>query len=483
MTSKFLAIDLGAESGRGVLGIIDDKKLRLEEILRFPNKPSYILGSLHWNIVYIFEEIKKALKIYQGKYGTILDALGIDSWGVDFVLLDRKGKILSIPYHYRDKRTDEVMELVFKKVSREEIFELTGIQFMQINTLFQLYTMRDSPLLKVTDKFLMFADFFNYLLTGEKLQEFTLATTSQIFNPREKTWARELLKKLDIPTHILPEITLSGKIIGNILPEIEKEIGLSDIQVITVASHDTASAVAAVPGLEKDHAYLSAGTWMLLGVELNEPLINENVLKENFTNEGGVENTFRFLKNIVGLWLIQQCKKKWNIDYAKIIEEAKTAKPFLAFIDPDAPCFLNPEDMEKEIIKYYQNTKQNLDTSKAGISRCIFESLAMKCRLVIEKIEKLANNKIRVLHIIGGGCQNKFLCQSISNATKMPVMAGPVEATSIGNVLMQAIGKGVISSVREGRELVKNSFTPVLFEPQDTVLWDDAYHKFLKIVQ
>lgn len=481
-SKKFLAIDLGAESGRGVVGIFDGKKLNLEEIHRFPNTTSSILGSLHWNVLYLFEEMKKALKIYSKKYGSDLDGIGINSWGVDFVLLDKNGKILSNPYHYRDKRTNGMVESVFKKVSRGKIFELTGIQFMQINTLYQLFAMKESAVLKVADKFLMIADLFNYFFTGKKLQEFSLATTSQMYNPRKKSWSKELLKKLGLPCSILPEIIQSGKIIGNILPEIEKEIGLRNVPVITVAAHDTASAVAAVPDLTEGHAYLSSGTWMLLGVELKKPLIDKEVLKENFTNEGGVENTFRFLKNITGLWLIQQCKKKWNIEYAVINEFAKDAKPFSAFVDPDASYFLNPLDMEEQIVKYWKKTKQNAGISKENIARCIFESLSLKCRFVIEKIERLTAKRIKVLHIIGGGCKNKFLCQCISNAAKIPVIAGPVEATAIGNILMQAKAKGLISSVCEGRELVKNSFNLITYKPKNTDLWNKAYKKYLRII-
>lgn len=481
-TKKFLAIDLGAESGRGVVGIIDGKKLKLEEIYRFPNRTSYILGSLQWDVLYLFEEIKKTLKIYRKEYGGGLDSIGIDSWGVDFVLLDKNGKILANPYHYRDKRTDGMMEAVFKKVSREKIFELTGVQFIQINTLYQLFSMKDSPLLKIADKFLMIADLFSYLFTGRKLQEFTLATTSQMYNPLKNCWSKELLKKLGLPCNILPEIIQSGRVIGNILPEIEKEVGLKNVPVIAVASHDTGSAVTAVPGLVEGHAYLSSGTWMLLGVELERPLINKEVLKENFTNEGGVENTFRFLKNITGLWLIQQCRKKWNIDYTVINQFAEEVEPFTAFVDPDASYFLNPVDMEEQIVRYWKKTKQNADISRESISRCIFESLALKCRFVIEKIEKLTSKKIKVLHIIGGGCKNKFLCQCISNAAEIPVVAGPVEATAIGNILIQAIAKGVISSVKEGRELVGNSFELITYEPKDTDLWDKAYSKYLKII-
>ena len=492
MQENFLAFDLGASSGRAVLGIFESDKLRLKEIHRFINKPINLLGTLYWNILNIFDEIKNSLSIYSQEYGKILNSIGVDTWGVDFGLIGKDGKLLSNPVHYRDSRTEGMMEEVFKRVLRREIFERTGIQFTQLNTLYQLFSMSfaNSPLLKIADTFLMMPDLFNYFLTGKKFSEFTIATTSQCYDLLDGTWFSSLLDRLDIPTKIMPEVVSPGTIIGNILPDIEEEVGLSPVcragtgspvSVIAPACHDTGSAVAAVPAQSDNWAYISSGTWSLIGIEVENPIINKTSLELNFTNEGGVDGTYRFLKNVAGLWLIQECKRIWEkegetLTYEEITQLASEAKPFIAFVDPGHDSFLNPPDMPNAILNFCENTGQKKPETKGELVRCVLESLALKYRAVLEMIYEI-HGHVDILHIVGGGTQNELLCQFTANATGLPVIAGPVEATSIGNLMVQAKTKGLLSSIEEGRKLVANSFDLVTYEPEQTDAWNEAYQQ------
>ncbi len=485
---NYLAFDLGAESGRAILGKYDGSKLTLHEIHRFSNGPVVIFGRMHWDILYLFEEIKKGLALTVKEGNRELAGIGCDSWGCDFGLVGKDNTLLGYPYHYRDSRTDGMLEAAFQKVSREEIFQHTGIQFMKVNTLYQLLSMviSKSPLLQISECLLMIADLFHFLLTGEKVGEFTLATTSQAYDSREGNWSTPLLKKLGIPTKIMPEVVAPGTVVGNLLPEIVQEANLkSPSPVIASACHDTASAVAATPTGGDNWAYLSSGTWSLLGIELPKPIINKKVLKYNFTNEGGAAGTFRFLKNITGLWLVQQCKKSWekegkHLSYNELMQMAAEAKSSLSLIDPDDEAFLNPPDMPAEILKFCQRTSQSLPEDKGSIIRCILESLAVKYRIVIDQLEELSGCRIERLHLIGGGAQNHLLCQFTANATGIPVVAGPVEATAIGNILMQAIARGDISSLVEGREIVRRSFSIITYQPKDASYWEELYHRFQK---
>lgn len=492
MQENFLAFDLGASSGRAVLGTFESNKLRLKEIHRFTNKPTNLLGTLYWNVLNIFDEIKESLSVYSQEYDKPLNSVGVDTWGVDFGLIGKNGKLLSNPVHYRDSRTDGMMEEVFKRVSRQEIFEHTGIQFMQLNTLYQLFSMSlaNSPLLKIADVLLMMPDLFNYFLTGKKLSEFTIATTSQCYNILDDKWFDTLLERLNIPPEVMPQIVSPGTVIGEIMADIKEEVGLSkssaDISVVAPACHDTGSAVAAVPVQSDNWAYVSSGTWSLIGLEVKEPIINEKTLLLNFTNEGGVDETYRFLKNVTGLWLIQECKRIWEkegetLTYEEITDLAEEAALFVAFVDPDDSSFLNPPDMPKAIMEFCQNTNQKKPQTKGEMARCVLESLALKCRYVLEMIYDI-HGQIDILHIVGGGTKNKLLCQFTSNATGLPVIAGPVEATSIGNLMMQAKTKGLISSIEEGRQLVANSFELVTYEPQNIDAWDEAYQSFVSII-
>ena len=492
VNKRFLAFDLGASSGRGVIGTLENEMLRIEELHRFHNGPTTILGTMYWDILRLFGEMTDALALYTKKYGKDLSGIGFDTWGVDYGLLAKDGSLLGNPVHYRDRRTDGMVEKASEHAGgRKEIFEATGIQFMQLNTLFQLYSMtvNQSPLLEMADTMLLMPSLFLYFFSGKKVNEFTHATTTQIYDPRAGNWAFALLKKLGIPTHILDaDIVSPGTIVGDLLPEIAEVSGLGKVPVIASASHDTASAVAAVPAKGEDWAYLSSGTWSLLGLEVPEPIINEETLRYNLTNEGGVGNTYRFLKNIMGLWLVQECKRIWDregtvLGFGELMQEAEKAKPFTAVVDPNDNLFLNPPDMPEAIAQFCQNTGQQVPSTKGEVTRCALESLALKYRNVLEKMEQLRGKPVDVLHIVGGGVQNTLSCQFTANATGKPVVAGPIEATAIGNIMMQAITTGDIASIAEGREIVKRSFDVVTYEPQNTDQWEEIYQRSRELLE
>jgi len=488
--AKFLAFDLGAESGRAVLGSLDNDALVLEEMHRFFNVPVRVFDSLHWDVLQMFQEMKKALEIYVEKYGSKLDGIGFDTWGVDYALVGSDDSILGYPYHYRDKRTDGMMEEAFKIVPKDEIFRITGIQFMKLNTLYQLLAMSlvKSPILEVTDKMLMMPDLFNFLFTGRKVSEFTIATTTQFYDPNVKDWSKDLFEKFGLPLNILPEIIPAGTEIAPMLPSMRDELGLEDVPIIAPACHDTGCAVAAVPAKGDNWAYISSGTWSLIGVEIVKPIINDLSLKYNFTNEGGVGNTYRFLKNITGLWLIQQCKATWESEgqefsYSEMVKMAEEAKPLVSIIEPNYEPFLSHGDMPKRIIDFCKDTGQTVPETKGAILRCALESLALKYRWGIEKLEEIIGKRIDTIHIIGGGCQNQLLCQFTADATRRNVLAGPVEATAIGNIIMQALAKGYVKSIEEARELIGRSFEVIRYEPESGSEWDEAYGRYLKIAE
>lgn len=487
-TSNYLALDLGAESGRAIVGRLQDDKLELTPIHRFPNDPVRVLDGYYWDVLRLFAEMQQGLLIYRNQYGSDLDGIGIDTWGVDYGLLDKNGALIGNPRNYRDPRTDGMLQAAFERVPREEIFEATGIQFMQINTLYQLLSMKLSgdEALEQAQTLLMIPDLFNYWFTGVKTCEFSIATTSQFYDPRQRDWATSLLNKMGLPTDILQPIIQPGTIVGNLLPHIAEEAGLHDVPVIAPACHDTGSAVAAVPAHGDDFAYISSGTWSLMGIEATEPIISAESLAFNFTNEGGVCGTFRVLKNIMGLWLVQQCRRTWaqegeELSYSEITEMAAQAPAFGPLIEPDAHDFLAPGDMPSRIRAFCARTGQRQPETKGEIVRCALESLALKYRWVTEKLEILSGKSLRAIHILGGGSQNQLLCQFAADATQRPVIAGPVEATAMGNVLMQAIARGRLASLAEGREVVRNSCDLLTYEPQTSAAWDDAYGRFLKI--
>ena len=489
-SARFLAFDLGASSGRGVLGLLDGEMLKLREIHRFPNGPVQILDSIHWDVLQILVEMKSALDLCVKDYGPELDGIGVDTWGVDFGLVGRNDTLLGHPYHYRDKFTDGMMEEAFKRVPREEIFQRTGIQFMKLNTLYQLLAMSlaNSPLLDVAETLLMMPDLFNFLLTGKRFAEFTIATSTQFYDPREKNWSKPLFDKLDLPYHILPEIIPAGTEIGPILPSIGDEVGLGAVPVIAPACHDTGSAVGAVPARGDDWVYISSGTWSLLGVEIPEPIITDLTLKYNFTNEGGVGNTIRLLKNITGMWLVQECKRIWeeagdDLSFDDLTRMAAEAPPLVSVIEPNYEPFLDPGDMPQRIRDFCKETGQPIPEEKSAVIRCILESLALKYRWGLEKLEEILGRRLNVIHIIGGGCQNKLLCQLAADATGRQVVSGPVEATAIGNIMMQALTMGYVGSIAEARDLIRRSFDVVTYEPEATAGWDDIYDRYLEIME
>jgi rhamnulokinase len=487
-TSNYLAFDLGAESGRAVVGRFDGDKLDLTTLCRFPNGPVKVLGSLYWDVLRLFGEMRQGLTLYHRQYGSALDGIGLDTWGVDFALLGRNGTLLGNPHHYRDPRTEGMLKATFARVPREEVFEHTGIQFMEINSLYQLFAMKlgQDPTLDQAETLLMIPDLFNYWFTGVKVCEFSDATTTQFYNPRQRDWARPLLEKLGLPTHILQPVVQPGTVLGKLRPEFAEDTGLEGIPVIVPACHDTGSAVAAVPAQGQNFAYISSGTWSLMGVEANQPVISRDSLAFNFTNEGGVCGTFRLLKNIMGLWLVQECRRTWaqageELNYTQITEMATQSPAFGPLVEPDAHDFLRPSDMPAQIRAFCARTAQREPQTKGEIVRCALESLALKYRWVLEKLEIMQGHTLDAIHIVGGGSQNQLLCQLAADATQRPVVAGPVEATALGNMLMQALARGRIASLAEGREVVRRSCDVITYEPRSAAGWDDAYARFLRI--
>ena len=486
---NLLAFDLGAESGRALLGRFDGAKLSLEEKHRFANPNGRLNGRLLWNFLAQWEELKLGLRKAAGG-GTTIDAIGVDAWGVDFGFLDKSGDLLGNPFMYRDSQTDGMLQAAFGKVPRAEIFEATGIQFLEINSLYQVMAMaqRNRALLDVAQTMLFIPDLFNYFFTGEKVAEFSIATTSQMYDPRKKTWATDMLGKLSVPTHFLPKIVPSGTRLANLRDDVSAECGvMADIPVIAPGCHDTASAVAAVPASGNDWCYISSGTWSLMGVEIPSPIINEKSLQLNYTNEGGVAGDIRFLKNIMGLWLVQECRRQWKKDghehtYAHLTHLAGAATPFKAIIDLNHKPFLAPGQMPKKIAEFCTHTGQSCPSSPGEYIRTCLESLALTYRMTIEGMEEVLGRRIGVIHIVGGGTQNELLNQMTADACGRPVIAGPVEATAIGNMLVTAISLGEIKNLDEGRAVVKESFDVKRYEPRDAGEWDEAYGRYRRVL-
>ena len=485
---KFLAFDFGASSGRAILATLENGKLTLEEKHRFSNDPVTVNGSFYWDVLRLFHEIKQGILACANSGDRDIDCIGIDTWGVDYALLDKDDKLLSNPYHYRDTRTDGMIEKACEISSKEEIFKNTGIAFNWFNTIYQLMSEKDSSALKEAKTLLFIPDLFNFFLTGEKRCEYTIASTSQMYNQEKQEWAYELLEKLGIRTDIFPPMIQPGEQVGLLKADLAEELGIAQVPIIAVASHDTGSAVASVPVPDKkDFIYISSGTWSLMGVELDAPVISDKASKYNFTNEGGVNNTIRFLKNIMGLWLIQESRRYWKsegevLSFDDLEREAREAVPFRSLIDPDYESFQTPGNMPKKIREYCKMTNQPIPETKGEVIRCIAESLAFKYRKTVEAMEDTTGNKYSVINIVGGGIKDKMICSFTANATGRTVEAGPVEATSIGNIIVQAMAMGVIKTLDEGRQVVKNSFDIERYEPQNTEEWDAAYKKWCDIV-
>ena len=485
---KLLAFDLGAESGRAVLGLFDGQRVRLRDVHRFPNGPVRTLDSIHWDVLRLHSEILTGLRKAALEHG-IINSVGVDTWGVDFALLGRGGTLLGNPRHYRDPHTEGMLDTAFARVPRLEIFRQTGIQFMRFNTLFQLLALqRDrSPLLDAAETLLFMPDLFHYWLTGIKSNEYTDASTSQMIEPTTSTWAQGLVRAFGLPNHILGDLVAPGTLLGTLRPAVAAEMGPSRVRVIAPATHDTASAVAAVPASGTSWAYISSGTWSLMGAELPAPLLNDQALEYNFTNEGGVGGTTRFLKNIMGLWLVQECRRRWErsgrtYSYDELTRLAAAAPPFASLVNPDDASFLLPPSMPDALGDCCRRTNQPVPRDVGAFVRCALESLALRYRWVLERLEELLSRRLDIIHVVGGGSQNTLLCQFTADACNRPVHAGPVEATAIGNVLVQALGLGLISSLKEAREVVRQSFEVKVYTPQNPDNWKEPYNRFLRYI-
>jgi rhamnulokinase len=486
---SFLAFDLGATSGRTILGTIENGRLQMKELTRFSNQILQIGNHIHWNIYSLFEHLKVGLAAAK-KEDVEIASIGIDTWGVDFVLLAEDDSILGAPYAYRDPHTVGMPEKYFELISREKVYDLTGIQVMNFNSLYQLFALSqaNNSLLKSAKNMLFIPDALAYMLTGNKVVEYTIASTSQILNPRTKKFEAELLEKAGVSPSILGEIVMPGELIGCLKEDLALESELGNINVIAVAGHDTASAVAAVPATSENFAYLSSGTWSLMGIEVKDPIINEVTFDLNFTNEGGIEGTTRFLKNITGMWLLEQCLKDWKSEgityaYEKLVQMTTTVPAFQSIIDPDHSSFVNPSCMPTAIANYCRATNQIAPSNHAEFVRCIFESLSLKYNYVLGKLKDLSPFAIEKLHVIGGGSKNPLLNQWTANATGITVIAGPSEATAIGNIMIQAKSAGYVNSLHEMRQIIGNSIQLDEFTPKNKTVWDDAYQKFLTITQ
>ena len=480
----FLAFDLGATSGRSILGTVANGKVEIKELTRFPNAVTELHGKYYWNLMGLYQALREGL-VACNKEGIVPESIGIDTWGVDVVPIGEDGSILSMPRAYRDPYTVGMPERFFEKVSREKVYEKTGIQIMNFNTLYQIFAGMETDYVPMKQaKYLLFMpDALAYMLTGEKVCEYTISSTSQILDPRTKDFDKELLEAAGVDASVFSKPVFPGTVVGTLTDALAQYSRLGKVNVVSVAGHDTASAVAAVPALDENFAYLSSGTWSLMGIETKEPIINEESFRYNFTNEGGVDGTTRFLKNICGMWILEQCRKEWervgkNYSYPEIVEMAHSAEPFVSFINPDDASFANPQSMLKAIEAFCVRTGQAVPQSDTQIIRTIFESLALRYREVLEILEGVAPFDIDVLHIIGGGSKNKLLNQFTANAIGKRVLAGPSEATAIGNIMMQAVGAGAVSSLAEARKIIRASIETEEFLPQEREAWEAAYNRF-----
>lgn len=486
MIKQFLAIDLGATSGRSIVGRVGEGKIEMEELTRFPNTIRKIRNNYYWNVFDLYEEIIKALKKC-AKEGIRVESIGIDTWGVDFVMIGKDGNVLGLPYAYRDPHTEGAPQEYFDKIlPLKDVYGMTGIQIMNFNSLFQLYAMkkRNSSVLEAADKLLFMPDALSYLLTGKMVCEYTIASTSQILNPETKKMEEKLLTPLGLSADIFPEVIFPGGQVGVLTDDIAQETGLGKIPVVAVAGHDTGSAVAAVPAKNERFAYLSSGTWSLMGIETQEPIINERSMELNFTNEGGVDGTTRFLKNITGMWLLEECRREWETkegvtySYPELVKMATEENPFRFMIDPDDSSFAHPDSMTEAIQAYCKKTGQEHPQKHSEFVRTIFESLALKYRAVLEMLKSVAPFEIDILHVIGGGSQNALLNQFTANAIGIPVQSGPSEATAIGNIMMQAKASGMVDSLWQMRELISSSIQTTTFLPEQPEVWQEIYAKF-----
>jgi len=489
-TTNYLAVDLGASSGRLLLGHWDGERFQLEELHRFPNGPTNILGQLHWDVLRIWSEILGGLARYASQFSESLSGISVDTWGVDFGLLDRFGRLLGNPYHYRDSRTNGMIEIVFQRISHQRLYQRTGNQVLQLNTLYQIISMvqGNDPQLEMAQTLLMMPDLFHYWMTGNKAAEYTIASTTQMLDCQERGWATDLLVELGIPTAILPEIIFPGTHIGNLRGEIIEETGLRlSIPVIATGSHDTANAIASISDLDEHSLYISSGTWNLTGVEINEPILNDQARILDFTNEGGVSNTIRFLKIIPGLWLLQESRRHWqqegrSYQWEELLSLGEQAKPLLCLVKPESPEFTSPGDMPANIRAYCRRTGQTEPFSVGEVVRCCLESLALSTRKIQEDLELATGRQLNTIRIVGGGSQNRLQCQFTADACNRLVIAGPIEATALGNIMLQAIVSGRLADLLQGRQALAASVERRHYEPHPNSAWDAAYQRFLSLV-
>lgn len=491
--NTFLAVDLGAESGRVMAGRFDGKTVSLEQMHRFPNGPVNLGGTLRWNMIGLWSEIQTGLRAAAEKVGRSAVSVGVDTWGVDFVLMNRNDELLGQPWNYRDHRTDGMMSKAFSRVSRSDIFAETGLQFMQINSLYQMLAMleRDPELVAQARHFLMVPDFLHWCLSGSRVVEFTNATTTQMLSAKTRDWAFDMLRQFEVPTDMFPQVVTPGADLGTLRSEVAEATGLGKLKVVAPATHDTGAAVAAVPTTRTgsaDWAYISSGTWSLMGVEVQDAILTPQALERNVTNEGGIDGTYRLLKNIMGLWLVQGCRKAFaargkDISYAELTRLAGEAEPFRSIVDPDRSDFIAPSDMAEAIAAECRRTGQPVPETEGQFVRCALESLALKYRMVLQWLEELTGTAVEVIHIVGGGTQNQLLNQFTADACGRPVLAGPIEATALGNVLLQARAAGDLASLAELRDIVRASETIGEYTPQDSAQWDAAWSRFQSLCE
>lgn len=486
---KMLAIDLGASSGRGIVGKFDGKKFTVEENHRFPNEPVMTNGNFNWDILRIFHEIKTSISKCALSDDKDIKSIGIDTWGVDYGYIDKNGSLMANPYHYRDARTDGIQPYAFNTVPFEKLYGITGIQTINFNTIYQLVAdLRDRQYMPANaDKLLFTPDLLNYFLTGEKYTEYTIASTGAVLDAKERKISTELLKSFGINENLFAEVVMPGHKIGKLTPTLISELGNISADVVNIASHDTASAVIAVPAKRgDDFVYISSGTWSLMGVENDEPVINDLSMKYNFTNEGGAGGKIRFLKNIMGLWLEQESRRQWKREgtaytFDDLTEKALQSKPFACFINPNDDLFTPSGNMPERIREFCRKTNQYVPQTVGEIVRCIFESLALCYRQTIESVEEMTGKKYSSINIVGGGTKEKILCKWAADASDRVVYAGPVEATAIGNIAMQTIASGELKDIFEARDIIRNSFEIKVYEPENNDAWNEAYQRFLNI--
>ncbi len=480
---RFAAVDLGATSGRVILAAIDGDEITLEEISRFPDPIIEMQGHFYWDLPAIYKSVIEGLGAIAAR-GVAIESVGIDTWGVDFAMFGRDGALLRLPYCYRDPHTDGAPEKFFERMPCKTLYEKTGIQIMNFNSVFQFDSLRRNgcSALEAADKILFIPDALAYMLTGNAVTEYTIASTAQMIDPRTKQWDTDILNELGLSPEKFGRMTMSGDMIGTLTAEAQRLTGLGAVPVVAVASHDTGSAVAAVPAEDDNFAYLSSGTWSLMGIESKEPIIDERSFAMNFTNEGGVEGTVRVLKNICGMWLLERCRAEWpETNYSEIATAAELSEPFRSVINPDAPCFANPLSMTEAIADYCRRTGQPVPESVGQYARCIFESLALRYRQVIEMLKTLSPHPIEKLYVIGGGARNEMLNRFTADATGIPVETGSSESTALGNVMMQAKHAGVAGSVAEMRGMIRASLADSRrYEPTDGEKWQAAYEMYLR---